>query len=71
MHWTAVEPGVTNWPDSRKPNWPGDRHVGIYASPDNWRTCLDFCYNLSRRGHIRYGVNSIWRQMVNIDGSKF
>ena len=18
----------------------GDRHVGIYASPDNWRTCL-------------------------------
>jgi len=24
----------------------GDRHVGIYASPDNWRTCcslLDFC----------------------------
>jgi len=21
----------------------GDRHVGIYASPDNWRTCLFFC----------------------------
>ena len=20
----------------------GDRHVGIYASPDNWRTCLFF-----------------------------
>ena len=33
MHWTAVEPGpgVTNW--------SGDRRVGIYASPDNWRTC--------------------------------
>jgi len=20
----------------------GDRHVGIYASPDNWRTYVDF-----------------------------
>jgi len=42
MHWTATETGVINWPDSRKPhvtNWPGDRHVGIYVSTDNWRTC--------------------------------
>ena len=21
----------------------GDRHVGIYASPDNWRTCFFVC----------------------------
>ena len=20
MHWTAIEPGVTNWPDSHKPH---------------------------------------------------
>ena len=26
----------------------GDRHVGIYASLDNWRTCLDFCYTVLR-----------------------
>ena len=22
----------------------GDRHVGIYASPDNWRTCFELFY---------------------------
>jgi len=43
MHWTAVEPSVANWLDSRKPcvtYWPGEWHVGTYASPDNWCTCL-------------------------------
>ena len=23
----------------------GNWHVGIYASPDNWRTCVKFCLN--------------------------
>jgi len=37
MHWTSVQPGATNWSDSRESrvtNWPGDWHVGTYASPD-------------------------------------
>ena len=41
------EPGVANWPVTTvrlvSHRWLcslGDRHVGIYSSPDNWRTCL-------------------------------
>ena len=52
MHCTALEPGVTNWPDNPEPrvtNWPPLTHwrrstFGIYASQDNWRrpTCSNF-----------------------------
>jgi len=24
----------------------GDRHVGIYASPDNWRTCFNVVFHI-------------------------
>ena len=40
------EPGVTNWPVMTlclvSHRWLcslGGRHVGIYTSQDNWRTC--------------------------------
>ena len=50
-----VDRGVTNWPVTTvrlvRHHWLGigfaaygDRHVGIYSSRDNWRTC--FCFLL-------------------------
>ena len=67
MNWTALEPGETNWLDIREPhvtNWPGDRHVGIYASPDNWCTCLFFVRSLAQLGVIL--LDQFWRMIFHI-----
>jgi len=37
----------------------GDRHVGIYASPDNWRTCY-IVFLLSVPVHL-----IIWKELVS------
>ena len=37
----------------------GDRHVGIYASPDNWRSC---CSVLFRRANF---LELLWQVGVN------
>ena len=43
-------------------NWPSlavtDRHVGIYASPDNWRTCVIFglLYSLGLLPEIKHSI---------------